>query len=180
MRRYSLFLAILGILTFITSCEKKDYSSYPPTWKGFQITRNGQSVNLRRDIYAGDNITITALQEEKGRFIELTFYNWEVKADLQLEDGSINKSVIFEKKDSTNYDGTNNGDPSVQFTIPQNASGQATVSFKADYRYYGNGIQVSDGGTYDNSSNISGSIHSTSSATWGGATGSVTFTINRR
>ena len=181
MRHYSFFLAILGILVSFISCKKNDYSAYPPTWKGFQFTRDGQAVNPRTGIYAGDIVTVTALQDQKGRYIEKTVYTWNVKGTIQLENGSYDENyVFFEDEIPTNYDGTDNGDPSIQFTIPQNAIGQATVSFKADYRYYGNGIQVSDGGTYDNSSSTSGSIHSTSSATWGGATGSVRFKINNR
>jgi len=180
MRHFSLFLAVLGILVSLTSCKKNDYSSYPPTWKGFQFSHDGQTVNPRTGIYAGDVITVTALQDEKGRYIERTVYTWEVKGTVQLEDYSYKDSVFYKIENKTNYDGTYNGDPSIQFTIPQNATGQATVSFKAEYRYYGNGIQVSDGGTYEDPSSASGSIHSTSSATWGAASGSVGFTIRNR
>lgn len=179
MRHYSLFLAVIGILAFITSCEKNDYSSYPPTWKGFQFTHNGQIVNVRTGIHAGNVITVTALQDEKGRLINATNYKWSVKARIQKEDGSYkDDSVFFTTTIQTNYDYYGGEDPSVQFTIPSNAQGMATLSFSADFHYSGNGIQVSDGSTYEESSSTFGTIHPISSATVGGASGTVTFTIN--
>lgn len=180
MRKLSLFIAFIGILLSMTSCQKNDYSSYPPTWKGFQFTHNGDIVNTRTGIYAGDVITVTALQDEKGRLINACNYNWSVKAPIPNEEGIYKDSVFFARSVQTNYDYYGGVDPSVQFTIPSNALGRATLSFNADFHYSGNGIQVSDGGTYESSSGTTGTIHSISSATVGGAKGSVTFTINAR
>lgn len=179
MRHHLLFLAVLGILISLTSCEKNDYSSYPPTWKGFQFKHNGQIVNTGTGIHAGNVITVTALQDEKGRLINTANYNWSVKARIQQKDGTYKEdSVFFTKTVQTNYDYYGGEDPSVQFTIPSNAQGRATLSFNADFHYSGNGIQVSDGSTYEESSSTFGTIHPISSATVGGASGTVTFTIN--
>ncbi|MBO7067412.1 MAG: hypothetical protein J6W52_01860 [Bacteroidaceae bacterium] len=180
MRYFSLFIiAATSILVSLTSCKKNDYSSYPPTWKGFLFTRDGQEIS-RNNIYAGDVITVTAVQDEKGHLINATHYYWDIKAPIQLENGNYKDSVFLSKHIKTNYDGEDNGDPSVTFTIPEKALGNATVSFRATYNYSGNGIQVSDGGNYEDSGNLSGSIHSTSSSLSGDANGSVRFTIKSR
>lgn len=181
MKRYSIIIALLGILFATVSCQKNDYSSYPPTWKGFQFTHNGQPVNVRTGIYAGDKITVTALQDQKGHLINATTYNWKVSAPILLQDGITYKdSVFFSRAVPTNYDYEGGKDPSVEFTIPQNALGRAKVSFSATFSYSGNGIQVADGGNYEQPGSVSGSIHSTSSAIFGQSNGSVTFTINER
>lgn len=181
MRHYSLFLVLTCILLSLSSCEKNDYSSYPPTWKGFQFTCNDQVVNPRTGIFAGDVITLTALQDQKGHLINGTTYNWDVIVPVLQEDGLIYKNdTIFSKSIHTNYDGTDNGDPSIKFTIPTNALGQSVVIFSAIYSYSGNGIQVADGGTYDSSGNVSGNITSTSAALTGGSKGSVRFVVNQR
>lgn len=181
MRHYSLSLAVLGLLFTMVSCQKNDYSSYPPTWKGFQFTRNGQTVNTRTGIHAGDVISVTALQDEKGHLINACTYNWSVKATIQKEDGTYKEdSVFYTRTLQTNYDYYGAKDPSIEFTIPTNALGRATLSFNAEFNYSGNGIQVSDGGTYEGSTGTSGNIHSYSGTISGGSKGSVTFTINER
>ena len=161
--------------------NNNDYSSYPPSWKGFQFTCNGLTVNPKTGIHAGDVITVTALQDEKGHLINACTYNWSAKATIQKEDGTYKAdSLFFTRTLQTNYDYYGGVDPSVEIKIPTNASGRATLSFNADFNYSGNGIQVSDGGTYESSTSISGSIHSYSGAISGGSKGSVTFIINER
>ena len=178
---YSLFIAATCILVALASCEKKDYSSYPPTWKGFQFTCNGQEVNARTGIFAKDKITITAQQDQKGHLINATTYNWEVSAPILLEDGYTYKdSVFYAKSNHTNYDGIDSNDPSITFTIPANALGTATVKFSATYAFSGSGIQVEDGSNYDSSTSASGYIHSSSGANYGQANGSARFIINEK
>ena len=180
MKHYSLLLAVLGLLFCMASCQKNDYTSYLPSWIGFEFKNNGQVVNPRTGIYSGDVITVTALQDQKGRLINATTYNWSVRASIPNEDGVYRDSVFFTRSIPTNYDGTSNADPYIQFTIPQNALGWATVSFNATYALSGTGVQISDGSDYDYSSNISGTIRSTSSSLFGRADGSVRFQINER
>jgi len=180
MRHYSLFLAVLGLLFTMASCQKNDYTSYLPSWKGFEFKSNGQVVDPKKEIYAGDAITITALQDQKGRLINATTYNWEIKAQIPNENGVYVDSVI-RKSEHTNYDGTSNADPFIYFIIPQTAKeGIATVSFNATYSLSGQGVVVLDGSDYEHSNYISGNIRSTSSSYFGGANGTVTFTINKR
>lgn len=182
MRHYSLLLAVTCLLASLTSCEKNDYTSYLPSWKGFQFSSIGQEVSYRTGIYAGDKIKITALQDQKGRLINGTTYNWTVTAPVLLEDGITwkNDSVIYKTSVHTNYDGTDNGDPSIEFTIPEKAMGNATVQFSATYSLSGNGIQIADGSDYSNSGSITGNITSSSSSMYGQAKGSARFVINER
>ena len=177
MKHYSLLIVVTCFLASLTSCQKNDYNSYPPTWKGFQFTCNGQEVSPRTGIFAGDKITVTALQNQKGHLINATTYNWTAIIPVEQEDGSWKNDTII-KSFHTNYDGYVDGsnDPSFQFLIPEKAIGESTIKFSATYAFSGNGIQVSDGGTYESGS-ASGYIHSTSSAGYGGANGSVRFTV---
>lgn len=153
--------------------------SYPPTWKGFQFTRGGIVVNPETDIFAGDRITITALQAQKGHLINATTYSWEVKSHMLLEDGVTYKdSVIYTKTSHSNYDGLDNGDPSITFIAPENNKGQFVVYFKATYAYSANGIQIPDSCNYELSDNVFGNISSTSGVVSGTSSGTVSFIIN--
>ena len=183
MKHYSLFAAAACILISLTSCEKKDYSSYPPTWKGFQFTCNGQKVDPKTGIFAGDEITVTALQDKKGQLINATTYNWTIIIPVEYEEGQTkNDTIVAEPPIHTNYDGTDNGDPSFTFTVPSKAipSVQSHITFSASYSYSGYGIQVEDGRDYSSSGSISGSIYSTSGSMYGKANGSVRFYVNAK
>jgi len=181
MRHYSILFAVLGLLLTVVSCKKNDYSSYPPTWKGFQFEHNGQTVNPRTGIFQGDKITVTAVQDQKGHLINATTYNWKVTAPVLSEDNiNYRDTVIFARSVPTNYDYVGGVNPSIEFTLPQNALGTARLTFSATFQYSGSGIQVSDGGNYEQGSGISGSIHSTSGAIFGQSNGSVTFNIKER
>jgi hypothetical protein len=182
MRHYSLLFAVTCLLVSLSSCEKKDYSSYPPTWKGFLFTRDGYELDLKNkdSIYAGDIITVTAVQDQKGHYINATTYYWDITILVLQKDGfSTKDSVISPTPIHTNYDGTDNGDPSFTFKVPSNAldGSYSKTDFKATYAYSGNGIQVADGGNYGSSSTITGSIHSTSGNQYGKASGSVRFKV---
>ena len=181
MKHYSFIFAVTCLLVSLTSCEKNDYSSYPPTWKGFQFTCNGQEVSTRNGIFAGDKITITALQDQKGHLINATTYNWSITASVVLEDGVTKDSLFTFPASHTNYDGYTDGsnDPSITFTIPRNALGTAIVKFSATYAFSGSGIQVADGSNYESGS-TSGYISSSSSAAYGKANGSARFVINAK
>lgn len=180
MRHYSLLFTVTCLLASLTSCEKNDYTSYLPSWKGFQFTCNGQEVHYRTGIYAGDKIKITALQDQKGKLINGTTYNWKVTASVLQEDGTTWKDSIYSVSVHTNYDGTDNGDPSIEYTVPARAVGNATVEFIATYSLSGNGIQIADGSNYGNSGNITGNITSSSSSMYGKANGSARFVINTK
>ena len=66
-------LCAAGLLALV-SCKEKDYTAYPPTWKGFQIERNGVKVSNRDKFQGGDSVRFTAVQDQKGRYINSTYY----------------------------------------------------------------------------------------------------------
>ena len=171
MKHYSLFVILTCILVSLSSCKKNDYSSYPPTWKGFKFTNNNQDVNPRTGIFAGDKITVIAMQDQKGHLINGTTYNWTAIIPVEQEDGSWKNDTI-KKSFHTNYDGCVDGN-----LVPTKARGESTIKFSATYAFSGGGIQVSDGSNYE-SGNASGYIYSNSSAAYGSANGSVRFTVN--
>ena len=178
MRHYSLFIAATCLLVFLTSCEKKDYSSFPPSFEGFKFSRNDQPIN-KTDIYAGDRITVTAAQMKKGQLINATTYNWEVIIPVEQADGSWKNDTIKSGAIHKVYD-MENEDPSFTFNINSKAVGTSIVKFNATYSFSGNGIQVDDGSNYGSSGTASGSIVSSSSAMYGKANGSVRFTVKEK
>jgi len=168
MKTKLFLLPLMACLFALVACEEKDYSSYPPTWKGFALSSNTVSP--------GDTLVVTALQDQKGRHIEGTKYTWKLSCSVIDAQGET-QPYTYEKTVSTNYDGTDNGDPTFVFHIPDSAvAGRGTINFVAKYSYYGNGIQVSQGTTYKDDA-ARGYITSTSSTLYGGASGSVNFTI---
>ncbi len=64
-------LCAAGLLALV-SCKEKDYTAYPPTWKGFQIERNGVKVSNRDKFQRGDSLLFSVLQDQKVRFINST------------------------------------------------------------------------------------------------------------
>ena len=162
-------------LLALVACKDKDYTACPPTWKGFKIERNGQEVSNRVTFAAGDSIRVTAVQDQKGRYINSTYYNWTLTCQVYDSNGNYADSVIT-KQYHTNYDGISSADPRHTFAIPAGAQGRATVSFAATYNYSSDGVQVWDGSIVGGNTGYSGSITSTSGLLSGDARGS--FNIN--
>ena len=161
-------LTLMAGLMTLVSCEKKDYSSYPPTWKGFELSS--------KTVHPGDSITVTAVQDDKGHLINSTYYTWYLTCNIT--DGNSTISYTSPKETvHTNYDGTDNGNPSYTLYIPENAApGNGTIYFTAKYNYSGGGIQVSSGMNYSETG-LSGYISSESGSISGGASGNVSFRI---
>ena len=90
-------LCAAGLLALV-SCKEKDYTAYPPTWKGFQIERNGVKVSNRDRFEGGDSVRFTAVQDQKGRYINSTYYNWTLKCQVYSADGTSYKDSILTKQ----------------------------------------------------------------------------------
>ena len=166
----------VAFLLALVACKEKDYTAYPPTWKGFLIERNGVEVSNRAVFVGGDSLRVTAVQEQKGRHINSTYYNWTLTCQVLNSQGGYADSVI-KVQYHTNYDGISNADPQHTFAIPVGAQGRATVSFAATYNYSSDGILVWDGSNIGDNSSYSGSIVSTSSLLSGDSHGSFSFNI---
>jgi len=133
MKKLLLAATALVALFSFSACSDDDNESYPPTWKGFTLSPSSPS--------AGDSLTVTAVQDMKGHLINATTYTWTLSCTLQKADDSVEEYSLTET-DKTNYDGLNSNDPVHKFFIPAEASGRATITFKATYNYSGSGIQV--------------------------------------
>lgn len=184
MKRLYFCLAIIVAIISFSSCEKKDYSSYPPTWEGFRFEINGEQVSPT-SLRAGDVVKVTAVQKEKGRLINGTDYIWRLSVAVFEEDGvtPAQKDSLVEIRKHTNYDGTDNGDPSCVFTIPVNArctmneTGNATITFLANFIYSGSGVQI-ENGLYNSA--LSGTIKPKSGVSAGGADGNVRLLLHSK
>lgn len=140
----SLFTMLMAMTTAfaLVSCDDKDdYDSYPPTWKGFRVELNGETVTPRTIVKAGDEITVTAVQDRKGHLIDATNYYWTMSLPVYAENGEdvAGKDYVMEASSHTNYDGVDNGDPQCKFRIPDNAycgrelGRTAVITFEAKY-----------------------------------------------
>jgi hypothetical protein len=153
-------------IMLLNSCDDNDYSSFVPTYKGFSFSVNGKSVEPT-SIYAGDTVTVIAVQNKLGHLINKTKYSWTVQTDTitckPIQVGPYSVGV---------YD-DNNINPYVTFVVPDTQK-EVYVSFSASFSFSGTGVTSStsatDGGTYD------GNIYTIGSAAlYGAVKGSVSF-----
>ncbi len=160
---FTLLTLLMGIV--LVSCEKEEKNAYPPIFSGFAVIHDGAEISAT-NIKPGDSITVVAVQEKKGKYIGSTYYKWNFSCTVVNEDGT--SSTV--KKDTTihtNYDGLDNSDPIYKIGFPANAQGRASVTFKAEYNYYADGMYLS----------IGSGIQSSSGILSGGANGSLPFFI---
>ena len=188
MRKLHLsFHLSLFTLLLLCSCEKKDYTSYPPTWKGFTYTTgsypNYTAGNPRNVVLApGDSIHLTAHQDQRGHLINATYYTWTICFDtLDTNGDRVRAHKTYDRR--TNYDGYTDGadDPVCHMLLPANALPTEygkidTIRFVARYTYSGQGVIVESGNIVENTS-YSGRITPLSGPTGGGAAGSFFFTV---
>lgn len=178
MKKKLIFASVVSVVMTMVSCKEKDYTAYPPTWKGFQIERDGQKISNRTDIHGGDTLVVTAVQDQKGRYINSTYYKWSLTCQVYTDgEGGSYKDSVLTKQYHVNYDAGNNGNPKHTFVIPTNAQGRATISFSATYNYSSDGLQVWDGSNVGDTNGYLGSIHSTSAVLSGDAKGTLSINI---
>ncbi|MBO4551302.1 MAG: hypothetical protein J5733_11280 [Bacteroidaceae bacterium] len=180
------FFICLSLLVFL-SCEKNDYSSYCPTWKGFTYTvgarPNDVAGNPRNVVlHPGDSIHLTAHQDKRGHLINATYYTWTICFDtIDARSGeTVHATKTYDKR--TNYDGYADGadDPVCHLLLPANAlptdAKPDTIKFVARYSYSGQGIVVDNGNIIENTS-YGGRITPQSGPTGGGAAGYLYFKV---
>ncbi len=175
MSKSKIFFGMRCLLSafLVMSCDDTK-NAYPPTFKGFQVYRN-EVLIIPKNIKAGDEITIVACQDEKGKYINSTYYNWTFKCNVLISE-TENVDSLLTKRVHVNYDGLDSSDPKFTFTVPEKAQGAAFVEFSAEYNYSADGIQVHNGNLYDQLSYV-GAIYPNSGTLSGGATGSFRFLI---
>ncbi len=173
MKRTSFTLALLALgmmpCLFLASCDDDDEGCYPPTWKGFTYSPS--------PVHPGDSITITAVQASKGHYLNACDYSFSMKVYVADSNGMTQDSTLTYSY-HTNYDGTDNGDPSWGVRLPETTvSGSYTCSFSANWSNSSDG----QGGTYaynGDRGSCTGSITSYSYTLYSNASGSFTLPVS--
>lgn len=189
MRKLFFIFNLSLFILLLSSCTKKDYSSYCPTWLGFTYQTGfypnyvDGRVSSIVSLNAGDSIHITAHQKERGHLINGTFYTWTLCVDtLDANGNRVHANIVYNQH--TNYDGYADGadDPVCHLLLPLNArpneNGRPdTIKFVARYIYSGQGVIVETGNIINNTSYY-GRITPQSGPTSGGAAGNFYFRVN--
>lgn len=160
---YFIALAVASFLT--TACSEEEKGSYPPTYYGFDY--------YPKPVTSGDSVTIYAVQANKGKYLHSTDYQLTLHVTLI---GNVDTTIV--SKYHTNYDGTDNGNPTFKVKIPDNTiSSTAAVSFDARWSNSCDG----QGGTFYsiNTPGYLGSINSYSYVIYSNAKGSFTLPIKQ-
>ncbi len=99
----------------------------------------------------GDSITLTAVQDQKGKLINKTSYDWTLKYSY-FYDGAATRDTTVTRTITTNYDGISSDDPVAGFWLPANIASDLTVTIRAYYNLSG---QTSTGQLYGEASRTS-------------------------
>lgn len=170
MKKILFLLAVIG-LCFITSCHEEK-NSCPPVYQGFRIDPS--------TVYAGDSVTITAVQQTKGRYLNATNYTW--KLTMKVKDGETESDTVLTDNIHTNYGGLDSSDPTWRVKIPSNAmtgaNSFATCFFTANFSNSADGM----GGMFNanTADGCIGSINSYSYTLYSTANGTCRFSIRAR
>ncbi len=158
---------LIGILVF-AGCDEKE-GCYPPTYKGFRIEPT--------TVFQGDSITITAVQQKKGNYLNATDYTWSI--NVKVNKNGTDEDLALTYKRHTNYGGTDNSDPVWGARLPENiVPGAYTCSFQARFSNSADGI----GGSFasEGGDGYTGSITSYSYTLYSEAKGSFRFNVLRK
>ena len=112
----------------LMSCDDGGSNSYAPVY--------GKMLFNPSVAAPGDSVTVSVEQAQKGYGLESTTYSWSIRYYVETEDGTLRDSIqTFSKH--TNYDGTDNGDPTLRFYLPTNCVGRSVaVSLHANFSAY--------------------------------------------
>ncbi len=164
MKKLFFFLLVSVAIFGLTACNDDDEGAMPPIYQGFRV----EPSNV---LHPGDKVTITAVQQQKGRYIYGAKYSWSIKRNGAAEDeGPILVYGVNEGGES-NYK-----DPQWVTTIPSDAvPGIYTCRFEASWQNAADGetrTWQSVGGE-----GLRGTITSVSSTLFSRANGSFTLSI---
>ncbi len=155
-----LFLLFVG-------CDDKEWS-YPPTWRGFTYDPS--------PAHPGDSVLVTAVQAAKGHYLNATDYSFSMTVYVDVDGVTEEQTLSYSYH--TNYDGTDNGDPTWEVLIPENTiDGNYSCSFTATWSNSADG----KGGSYGcvGGDGCAGSITSYSYPLYSKASGSFTMQIRQ-
>ncbi len=168
MNKLFYLIAFVATSLVMVACSEDKKECYPPTYYGF--TYHPQPATV------GNEVTITAVQAKKGQYLNATNYSITMQVTV-LEDGVSKDSTIVSQYD-TNYDGTDNGDPTFKIKIPENTISNSTrVSFEAYWSNSCDGLGGIYGGNH--TEGYLGTIESSSYTIYSKARGSFTMSIKQ-
>lgn len=169
MKSITLTILVATAIACFTACEEEEKGSYPPVYFGFTYSPT--------PVKPGDSVTISAVQDRKGHYLNACDYTLHVPLGLIDESGTRKDTTIVSNY-HTNYDGTDNGNPTFKILIPANTSSTTSyVTFTARWNNSADGI----GGDYSNNETTEylGSIISTSYTAFSNATGHFSLPIKQ-
>ncbi len=152
-------LACLGAAVVAFAACEEDHVSIIPTFSGFRIEPLVWN--------AGDSVTITAVQLNKGDMLYEAEYHWRVACE----------DTVFTKIDSVVYD-ADKSDPYFGFRLPADFKGRkAEITFNAEYDCSSSTSQLAPGGSGSTQPGLYGRITtSVASQLYGMGSGTYTHT----
>ena len=159
----------MGLLVFIASCNDDEDSCFPPTYQGFRY----EPAN----VYPGDSVFVTAVQQKKGHYLNSTTYDWSMTVQVDSEGVAVPQTLYYSRH--TNYGGLDSSDPQWRLSLPSNTiPGTYACQFSARWSNSADGIGgVYNGGTGEG---CHGSINSYSYTLYSQASGSFRLTVRKR
>jgi hypothetical protein len=139
MRKKLIFSSLLMAMccNLWIGCSNDDVYSIVPHFSTIECRPN--------PVTPGDSITLTARQDQMGKLINATSYDWSFSYQY-FYDGAVTKdTTVYLPTVKTNYDGISNADPVIGFHVPTNIAGNLTVTINA---FYSLSAQSSSGALY--------------------------------
>lgn len=168
MKHLLLPLLLLLGLGFV-GCSNDSSDCRPPVFQGFRYQP--------ATVCPGDSVFITAVQLEKGHYLNATDYQWKLTVSVE-QDGQVRDSLLTYSH-HTNYGGLDSSDPTWRLQLPPNTvPGTYACSFNARWSNSADG----QGGTYNGGTGqgCTGSITTTSYTLYSQATGSFRLPVRSR
>lgn len=169
MKSVALTIGIAAFAICLVACDEDEKGCYPPVYYGFTYSPN--------PVRPGDSVTISAIQARKGHYLNACDYRLSVPLEIEEKNGNVKDTTIVSSY-HTNYDGTDNGNPTFKILIPANTlSANAYVTFSARWSNSADGV----GGDYSATGETGylGQIVSTSYLLYSNATGHFNLPIKQ-
>lgn len=164
MKKILFLLPLLALA--LAACDNEKAASLPPVWKGFTYSPSPARP--------GDSVVVTAVQAKKGKYLNACDYTFSLR--IQVQENGTTRDTTLTHSYHTNYDGTDNGNPSWKFLLPAaTVSSSASCTFKARWSNSADGTPVSYAST--GGDGTTGNITSYGYTLYSEANGSFTLRI---
>ena len=166
MRKLYFIISILLSTLLFAACSEEQ-EAMPPIFGGFRIEPSA--------VHPGDQIKITAVQVQKGRYLYGASHQWQLTVPVEEEGGPTQVTITYKTPDEeiiSSYD-----DPTWEVTIPANASigGHISGSFKGTWNNASDAEMASFNG--GRAEGCIGNINTSCATLYSQANGSFSLTI---